>query len=347
MDSRAFSLRWLPLLAVAVRATVSSLEAQPAATNAWQPIIFSSPGSTEISSNVMSHSAQPSFPDFQGKLHVLQDASPVVNFGNPPLPAGPVPMPSQMRRFQKTPNNSLDWEFMTPAEIMGVAPDQILQTQTGNTNGEQSSLTPMERFLEGQNSSTRFYTNSFGNSSPGQNFWANGDDQTNNASSGLVSGGWGNLASAIFNPSLKNAPSDNLFANPNGDSSWSKVFGSPSPSPAPNPAQQQQQGMSQFMQLLNPESTPVTAATAPDVITSLKAQTVLSDFDSTEPLGNPIGASFAPLSSGISKPIGLAPLPTITRQASAQPAAPPAWAPQPPPWLSSTPQPFAIPQSKF
>jgi len=104
----------------------------------------------------------------------------------------------------------------------------------------------------------------------------------------------------------------------------------------------------QFQQLLNPGAVPVTAATSlPDRTTSLNAQSTVLGSDSTEPLVNPIGASFTPISSGIGRPVGLAPLPGITGPASIPAITTPAWAPQPAPWTSQTPQPFAIPQRKF
>jgi hypothetical protein len=343
MDSRLLSLKLSPLLAAAVLMVALSCPAQRPATNGWQPIIFSSPDHTEISSNLTLRSAQPSSSGIQSKLQLFQDASPVAAFANMPLPAGPAPMPSQMRRSQKSSGDIQQWEFMTPAEILGVAPDQILQTQRRDTNSDQGSLTPMERYLQGQSSFAQFRTNSPNNSFQQRNLWADGDQQTNNTSSSLF-GGFGNMQSNVSSPFLGNAPSDNLFRNSSGNSDWSTVFGSPAPQPVSNPAQQQSD-MGRFMRLLNPDSTPATAS--PDEMTSFKAQTALPDSDSTEPLASPLANSFAPLSSGISKPAGLTPLPTLTQQAGAQPVAPPAWAPQPPPWMSSTPQPFAIPQRKF
>lgn len=358
MDFRLLRLKWPPLLAVAVLVAVSSLEAQPAATNAWQPIIFSSPSNTDISSNLTPQATQPAAPSsFQSMLRSLQNASPVTTFGN--LPAAPMPgqifILGRAQRLPKSADNNRDWEFMSAAEILGVAPNQILPTPERETSGNQGSLTPIERYFERQNSPTRMRDNLSGNSSLEQNFWAGGGDQTNDAASDLFGNNSGNSQSTIFNPSLNNAPNGNLFAGPNGNSDWSKLFGSLLPSaPTPNLAQQQQQQqqqaeMDQFKQLLDPSFTPVTTATpSSDKTTFPQPQTILSfSDDSTAPLANPIGASFAPLSSGIGKPASLAPLPTITQQASVQPVAPPTWTPQPPPWLSPAPQPFAVPQRKF
>jgi len=344
MIFRPFRSKLWPLLAFAVVVMTSSSEAQRSATNDWQPIIFSSPDNTEISSNLLLPST-PSSPslDFQGGLRAFQGASPGADFDSPPFPAGPGPMPNQVRRFQKS-SDDRSWEFMTPAEIMGVAPGQIVQNQKSDGNSDQGSLTPMERYLIGKNPGAEFQANSSDNVSSRRNFLNNGNGQTNDILSGLFGSGLENLGSpSVFNRNWNTALNNNSFTSPNEDSSWSQLFGSPAPTPAPN-QEQQEANMVQFMQLLNPGSTPATAATtAPDETTSLKAQTVLSDSDSTQPLADPIGASFVPLSSGINKPTGSAPLPSITRQASAQPVTPPSWAPQPPPWLSPTPRPFSTP----
>jgi hypothetical protein len=53
------------------------------------------------------------------------------------------------------------------------------------------------------------------------------------------------------------------------------------------------------------------------------------------------------LNGGIGKPADLPALPSSMglSYTSSRPAA--AWAPQPPPWMSADPQPFAVPQRKF
>ncbi len=150
MDSRPISLRLSPFLALAALAVVPFVEAQPAATNAWKPIIFSSPAGNEISSNPISPSTQPLAPaDFRG---LFQDASPLSSFND----FGPAPAPNAGGRIPKSSEDRQDWIFMTPAEIMGVSSEQILQSGKRNENGQQKNLTPMERYLEGRNPSARF-----------------------------------------------------------------------------------------------------------------------------------------------------------------------------------------------
>jgi len=337
----------MPLLAFAVLAGRTSAEAQGSATNGWKPIIFSAPDNNEISSNLTPLSTQPTPPaNFKS---VFQDAAPVPSFNN--IPAGPAPRAGG--RLQKSSNERQDWIFMTPAEIMGVTPEKMFNvSQSDKDSQRKGSLTPMERYLERQNQPTRTNSDFFSsdNSSSPQGFWGDGNNRTNGSSLNLTGSRPGELQSTIFNQPLIDEPNNNLVANPKGDSVWSKLLGSPAPTLTPDPDfTKQRADMDQFSQLLNPRSTPITAATAfSDRTTSFKPQTILSDSDSIQPLVNPVGATFAPLSSGFGEPTSLTPLPGITRPASLQPASPPAWAPQPAPWMTpQTPQPFTVPQRKF
>jgi hypothetical protein len=346
MDLRLFSLRWPPL-ALAVWAVVSAVEAQSTATNAWKPIIFSSPGNGETTSNLTSLSTQPVPPaNLQG---LFQDTSPVPSFND----FMPAPGPDAGRRPQKSANDRQDWVFMTPAEIMGVAPEQLTRTRKRDANGQPDNLSPMERYLQRQNPSARLKNNSPDHPLGSRNSWDADIGQTNgdnNDSSDLNNGGLDDPRSATaLNPSASGALDNNLLGAPNTDSPWSKAPGASASQWVPDSVQQKVDlEQAQFQQLLNPGAVPVTAATSlPDRTASLNAQTTVLGSDSTEPLVNPIGASFAPLSSGIGRPVGLAPLPGITRPASIEVITPPAWAPQPAPWTSQTPQPFAIPQRKF
>ncbi|MGD0086272.1 MAG: hypothetical protein ABSC24_04005 [Verrucomicrobiota bacterium] len=346
MDLRLFSLRWPPL-ALAVWAVVSAVDAQSTATNAWKPIIFSSPDNHEVSSNLKSLSTQPVAPaNLQG---LFQDTSPLPSFND----FGPAPVPDTGRRIHKSANEHQDWVFMTPAEIMGVAPDQLSRDRKRDTNDKSENLSPMERYLARQNPSARLKNNSPDHPFGSRNFWEADNGQTNgdnNDGSDQNDNGLADprLATA-FNPSASGAPDNNLLGAPNTDSPWSKASGDSASPWVPNSVQQRVDlEQAQFQQLLNPGAVPVTAATSlPERTTSLNAQSTVLGSDSTEPLVNPIGASFTPISSGIGRPVGLAPLPGITGPASIPAITTPAWAPQPAPWTSQTPQPFAIPQRKF
>jgi hypothetical protein len=348
MDLRLFSLKW-PLSALAMLMAVSSVDAQSTTTNAWKSIIFSSPGGGGITSNLTSLSTQPVPPaSLQG---LFQDTSPVPSFND----FAPAPMPDMGRRPQKSANNRQDWVFMTPAEIMGVAPEQLSRTQKRGANGQPDNLSPMERYLERQSPSARSKNNSPDNPFRSRNYWGADDGQTNGDNtdtSDTVENGLADLQSATApGQSSSGAPDNNLLGAPNVDSPWSKVPGASALQGVSDSAQQKMDlEQAQFQQLLSPGTVSVTTPTSlPDRTTSLNAQATVMDSDSTEPLANPIGASFAPLSSGIARPIGLTPLPGITARPASPLLAPttPAWVPQPAPWNSQMPQPFAIPQRKF
>jgi hypothetical protein len=343
MDNHPISLRLSSFLALAALAPVPLVEAQPAATNAWKPIIFSSPAENEISSNPISPSIQPLAPaDFRGPF---QNSTPLPSFND----FGPAPMPNGGGRIQESSKDRQDWIFQTPAEIMGVSSDQILQTGKRNENVQRENLSPLERYLEGRNPSARF--DQSGNPSRSRNFWWQGNGQTNSddSSSDLMDSGPDDVQSPLISsPFSGTAPG--TTANPNTDPAWSKLFGVPAPQPIPSATvlAQRQVELSQFQQLLSPGSVPVTAATpVPDNTSAFKPQNTLPMTDSAQPLVNPIGASFAPLNSGIGQPAALTPLPAITRPAGIPAVTTPSWGPQPAPWMSQTPQPFVVPQRKF
>jgi len=347
MDSRPYNLKWPLLLALVALAAVPFAGAEPPATNAWKSIIFSTPDNNVISSNLDSPSTQPVPPaNLQGGL--FDNTTPVPSFN-----LGPAPMMDTGRRLEKKSDDRSDWVFQTPAEIMGVAPDQLASNNKRNDDGQQKKLTPLERYLERRSPVSK----SRMNSSPSPNYWGDENGQTNSDDYAPDSSNTGLdklQSSATLGQPLNAVPStvagNNLFANPNADSVWSGVLGTPVPQPAPNPAAvaQQQADMNQFRRLLNPGFVPIGTPTAvSDSASSFKSQINLPVSSSTQPLLNPVGASFAPLNSGIGQPAPLTQLPGITGQANTQPSLTPSWAPQPAPWTSPNPQPFAIPPRKF
>src|SRR5690242_8082452 len=112
MERRLFNSGCTPLLALAVMAAVPFAGAEPPTTNAWKPIIFSSPDNNVISSNLNSPSTQPVPPaNLQGGL--FENTTPVPSFS-----FGPASVPDTGRRVQKKSDDRGDWAFQTPAEIM-------------------------------------------------------------------------------------------------------------------------------------------------------------------------------------------------------------------------------------
>jgi hypothetical protein len=302
----------LPLLAGVLTAAVLSVEAQQPVTNTGQSIIFSSPDNSRSSSNPTSFSTKLSSPNFRDSF---QSASPAPTFDD--LSAAPPPVPGGGQQPQRLPERRKNWAFSTPAEILGVTtPEKNQKIQERDAAGQPKNPTSSQN-------------------SPGDRY-----NRTNNTSFNPADSGLENPRSTIFSR-MNAALNDDWFSSQNADSDRSKLSGPPAPNPA------QEADMDQFRQLLEPGFSPATEATLSPGRTALSQPQISPASGTTQPLVNPFGASFTPLSSGLGKPAGLQPLPGVTRQTSTQPAITPSWAPQPPPWMSQTSQPFVMPQRKF
>ena len=271
-------------------------------------------------------------------------APPSFNFSGPPvdtpLPVGvPVVSPAEALRMQDLLDRRKNWMLLTPAEILGATtPEKILGIQEHDAAGRPKNLTALERYTERQNQTPPVNTNT--NAFPTWNFSDKQPDTSNSIPGGL--GSPDNMAGPLLNP----APDNQTFAGQNENNNWSKLFGSPSPSPVVILAQQTD--MERFRQLLQPGSSSTAAAATPSLsgIKISLPQTALSSGLGQSAL-TPVGASFTPLNSGIGKPAEMPKLPSIWSLSLTSPPSAAAWAPQPPPWLSPTPQPFAFPQRKF
>jgi hypothetical protein len=337
--SFAYLKRVLPLAAVLV--AVFSAQAQRAAPRPGQSILFSSPESDTVFSNLPPLSPKP--PESLDLGNTLR-APPPFSFSGPPvdtpLPAGaPVVSPAEALRMQDLLDRRKNWMLLTPAEILGATtPEKIMGIQKYDATGRPKNLTALERYTERQNQTPTGNTNI--NAFPTWNFSDKQPDTLNSIPGGL--GSPDNMASSLLNP----APDNQTFAGQNGNNSWSKSYNPPLPSPVVTLAQQTD--MEQFRQLLEPGSSSTAAATTPSLsgIKISLPQTALSSGLGQSAL-TPIGASFTPLNNGIGKPAEMPKLPSIWSLSLTSPPSAAAWAPQPPPWLSPTPQPFTVPQRKF
>jgi hypothetical protein len=338
--SFAYLKRVLPL-AAAVLVAVFSAQAQRAALRPGQSILFSSPEGDTVFSNMPSLSPKP--PESLDLGNTLR-APPPFSFSGPPvdtpLPVGaPVVSPAEALRMQDLLDKRKNWMLLTPAEILGATtPEKILGIPEHDAAGRPKNLTALERYTERQNQTPTVNTNA--HAFPTWNFSDKQPDTLNSLPGGL--GSPDNMASSLLNP----APDNQTFAGQNGNNNWSKLFGSPAPSPVVTLAQQA--NMERFRQLLQPGSSSTAAAATPS-LSGMKIslpQTALSSGLGQSAL-TPIGASFTPLNNGIGKPAEMPKLPSIWSLSLTSPPSAAAWASQPPPWLSPTPQPFTVPQRKF
>ncbi|MGA2241424.1 MAG: hypothetical protein ABSH11_05240 [Verrucomicrobiota bacterium] len=271
-----------------------------------------------------------------------------VNFSGPvvdiPVPVGapvgaPVVSHAAALRMQDLLDRRKNWMLLTPAEILGATtPEKIMGIQEHDAAGRPKNLTALERYTERRNQPSPVDANT--NAFPTRNFSDKQPDTLNSIPGGL--GNPGNMASSLLNP----APDNQTLAGQNGNNNWSKLFDSPSPSPGVTMAQQTD--MDRFRQLLKPGSSSTAAAATPSLsgIKISLPQTALSSGLGQSAL-TPVGASFTPLNNGIGKPTEMPKLPNIWSLSLTSPPSAAAWVPQPPPWLSPTPQSFATPQRKF
>ncbi len=341
----AYLKRVLPLAAVLV--AVFSVQAQSAPPHPRQSILFSSPENGTVFSNTPSLSTEP--PEALDFGNPLQ-APPPFSFNGPPVDTpwpvvAPVISRAEALRMQDLLDRRKNWMLLTPAEILGTTtPEKIMGIQEHDASGRPKNLTALERYTERRNQPPPADTNA--NAVPTWNFSDKQPDALNSIPGGL--GSSGNMAGSLLNPTPDNQP----FAGQEGNHNWSRLFDSPSPSllsaPSPVVAPAQQMDMERFRQLLKPGS-PSTAAAATPLLSGIKIslpQSALSSGLGQSAL-TPVGASFTPLNSGLGKPAEMPQLPSIWSLSVTSPPSAAAWAPQPPPWLSPTPQPFTSPQRKF
>jgi hypothetical protein len=338
MGFRLAYLKRAVLMAVVLCAVVFPAPAQRAKSRPGQPILFSSPANENVFSNMPTLAPKP--PELPGFGDTLQ-APTAFGFDRPPadipLPVGaPVISRAEAVRMQDQLDKRKNWTLMTPAEILGATtPEKVMGIQERDATGRPKNLTALERYNERQNQALPGNPNTNALS-----IWISPDKQSDPLN--FISGGLVNsnaMTGLLFNP----APDNQIAPGQNENSSWTRLFDS---SPPPAAAPPQQTSMERFRQLLKSGSSPAAAIPALNNTKTPLPQTALSSGLGQSAL-TPVGASFTPLNSGIGKPAEMPKLPSIWGLSLTSAPSAAVWAPQPPPWLAPTPQPFAIPQRKF
>jgi|SRR5665213_3513612 len=342
MPFRPSCLKWWLAAGLAAGAAVPSATAQSS-------IIFSQPkDDTTTKANPSMPPPAHNVPNTYNAPSSVFGSKPEASFDILPGASKPVPLtPEQSRQWQKNLETQKNWIFSTPEQILGVqTPEQILGISNPNTD---PNLSPEERYLQRENRE-RSLTVTNGMAGPA----GLADDADNPFQSRRADGraagpgdGTGDRTGLqpqrLFGQPL-NAEGNTKFGadqNQRPDSPWASAFNAPVQTA--KAALDQAAAMERFRALENPVSqtensatpagslTPVTPAPDPNL-------EVLPHF-------NPAGNSFTPLQSIASKPEGVMPLPGITGYPKKP--APPKPAVQPPPWLSTQPQPGVLPQRVF
>jgi hypothetical protein len=329
MVPRFSNLKRLLLLGGVV-AAVSSAQAQEG-----QSISFSSPANSDVSSDASSLSAKkPDLTDLPDALRAPSSFNSEAMSVPMPQSFAPAISPAQDERLKTMLDDRNNWALMTPEEILGVeTPETILKIQERDADGQGKNLAAVDRYYQRQGQAQTAGVKGYDQKTSDQN------RQPDAEAFNPVSSQLGNSGRILNQPSVI-APDDGTLGGQNDDSSWSKLFGSSQPVPAPNPAQPA--AVDRFRQLLEPSPSSATVTTPSSGNASPYSSRPNDVFG--QPAANAASVSYTPLSSGIGTASGLT---APGAQNNLKPAAPPAWAPKPAPWLSKTPQPFVVPQQKF
>jgi hypothetical protein len=334
----------LPLLVAAMGAMAMSAGAQ----QSDRSIIFSSPQSNDA------QSATPSLSPENSQLPVLPDSleAPDSAFNFRESDDLPVSLPStamapQDPQMKKMLEERKNWTLMTPEEILDVTPaEKLLEPPERDAAGQEKNATQLERYLDRENRLRGSLTNDSQmerNNSP----WNFSRDRDSMVPFDFGRDSMVDAAEKI-NRFLNSQRNGGEFANLNQNNYGWDSFSPSAPQTPTKPDMEQVATMERFRQLLEPSPVSASDPSPDSKFFSVPNTAPVLDPNITQPdfVPDPAGASFTPLSSGIGKPAGLTPLPGIVTPVT-PPVTVPAWAPQPPPWLSQGPQPFVMPQRKF
>jgi hypothetical protein len=334
MVLRFSNLKWLLFLASASAAV--PVQAQDA-KSAGQPISFSSPANSDAVPDV---SLVPKSPDLSGLPDALLVPKSLNSDANstPPSFVPRTVSPAQVDQLKTMLDDRKNWSLMTPEEILGVdTPEKILQIPRRDAAGQEQKLSAVDRYNQRRNQTQTPGVNGYDDNANNQ------DRRTDAGAINPVGSRLGNSSAGIWDQPVI-APENGILGGQNGDSSWSKLFGSSQQSSDPDPAQLA--AMDRFKQLLQPSPSPATMTTpSSGDAASATPYYAPRDYRFGQSAANPSAASYTSLSSGIVTASGLKTPGAV--QNNSQPAAPPAWVPKPAPWLSKMPQDFVVPKQKF
>ncbi len=327
-----------PLALGAVLATACSASAQ-------QTIQFSKP-TENAEEKANSFMMEPSS-KLQGRASQYNAPKPLFDLTpeDPVLPPPQLP-PALSKSLKDDLNKRKYWTLMTPEEIIGrTTPEKILGLPDPTGDDER---TPEERFLRNRHQAAAFSATNAAHRLDAAR-WRNeaspfalrdareGGDEFSKPDARTE------LGSRKYFDRLVTAPGDSPFGgSQNADSAWSSAFAQPAPLPKPN--LEQIAARERFRAMMEPSAPPEKPTTPTRFAPAL---TPASNPDlPAAPLFNPLGRSYAPLQSGISRPAGITPLPTLTGP-NLPPTTPKKSLVDLPPWLSDGPQPFGSQTRRF
>jgi hypothetical protein len=324
------SARWLP---IAVATGMALIVPAQVVGQQEQPILFSSPDSDDIGTNMPSLTPRP--PTMPEAAQAFQASS----FDFNPASDAPTELamplsPEEVAQMQKQLDEKENWALLTPQELLGVPTPQKIM---GLPENENESVT--ERYLERQETPVT-------NEAAGLSQWDVSADESNSAAATVAVFGSANpAASSFFSQMMGNsAPGQGQNTG-----NWSFSFGSGPAAPS-QPTPEQVAEAEAFQKMITFHSSaslpsptePLFNANPFDTQSKpvLLAAQPVQDTLTPPPQFNPLGASFTPLNKGVHMPVGVKPLPGLIPQ-NLTPIAP-EWKPQLPPWMSPVPEPGQI-----
>jgi len=245
--------------------------------------------------------------------------------------------PEESRQWQKMLDEKKNWALSTPAEIMGVTtPEKILGLADPK---HEDNLSAAERYLRRlDRAEMAAATNHYSLRPEG---FLRGDTKSDPFGRNEEDTPFGRPKTALaareagtgsfFNPLADATPNSPDGSGREPDSKWANPFGLPAP--LPKPSLEQVAEMERFRAMLE------TAAPVEKTPVFNQPSLTARPFGSAPPapLFNPVGHSFTPLQSGIGKPTGVKPLPSITEPNLTPTTTKSTTRAQLPPWLSDAP----------
>ena len=324
-----------------------------------QPILFSSPDHDTISSNIPTLSAKP--PPPANLADVVK--SPIFHL-DAGLPVAPPPdvqqhrvSPEESKRMKRKHDEQENWSLLTPEEILGLpTQEEIMGVHDHDAAGQTKEESVVLQYYERQQrlrsrtnnyDSNHDYGYDYGPTNGSSQWSVSGNRETPMDSNRWPSTGTRQERPTLLSQLLARAPSDRGDSSSDQDDGGSRPFNLPAQPRGPTP--EQKHAMEQFQQLLNPHAPPADAARDSVFGSPLFPAPPTASKPSPQPLvATPIGASYSPLSTGLTMPAGLVPLSGLQgANNSSLPTLAPAWTPAPPPWMSTAPQLGVMPPRKF
>lgn len=330
-------------LSVPLFAAIALAGAGVAPLQAQESIIFSRPTEnvTTKANSFMEQQTRKAPADYVAPSSIF-NSTPEASFDVLPGASRPKPLSAEeLRQMQKNYDQSKNWTLMTPAEIMGVpTPEKILGMADPDKN-----LTTTERYFKRQDQQrSASATNAMMRSQSGNNLdennpFANSRDDLKNKKRDSI---WNTPDQTSATDKYRRTAQEIEQAERRASSPWSSAFNIPV---APKKSDYEiQAALDRSRASAGMPTAPVAAG-----FSAVPSRTTAS-FGKPETKPSPVANSYTPIRDTASKPVSVAPLPTLAsaREQALKNTPKPKSLVQPPPWVVSedkSENPYAAPKT--